>query len=249
LVPLNNAPIAVRFQNVFKSFPGTVALRGFELAVPAASLYVLLGPNGAGKTTALRMLTGLEHPDIGNVMVNGKSVAADPIQAKRQLAYLPDEPLLYPLLRPLEYLEFVAALWGMPGTIAGRQAEELLHRFELWDHRGKLIETFSRGMKQKLGLAGAMLHAPTILLMDEPLTGLDVASARAVKDLMRDFVDKGNTVVLTTHIMELAEGLQANIGIMNAGRMVAEGTLQELQARAGQKRLEDVFLRLVSGSP
>lgn len=224
-----------------------VALCGLELAVPSASLYVLLGPNGAGKTTALRLLPGLLRADLGNITVNGISVAADPAQAKRQLAYLPDEPILYPLLRPLEYLEFIAALWGMPATIAARHAEDLLHWLELWDHRSKFIESFSRGMKQKLALAGAMLHAPTILLMDEPLTGLDVPSARVVKDFIQDFVSKGNTVILTTHIMDLAENLQARIGIINEGKMVAEGALEELQEKTGYERLEDIFLGLVKG--
>ena len=241
-----DAPIAVHFRKVFKSFPGTVALRGLELAVPKASLYVLLGPNGAGKTTALRMLAGLIQPDFGDVLVNGKNLSADLIHVKQKLAYLPDEPLLYPLLKPLEYLEFIAALWNISGNIAERRAEELLRWLGLWDHRGKLIETFSRGMKQKLALVGAFLHAPTILLMDEPLTGLDVASARAVKDLMKDFVGRGNTIILTTHIMEIVESFQAIIGIINEGKMVAEGTLQELQERAGCKRLEDIFLKLVN---
>ncbi len=241
-------PRAIEFHHVFKSFAGTVALSNLELSVPPASLYVLLGPNGAGKTTALRMLPGLLHPDLGSVMVNGIDVATEHSQAKRQLAYLPDEPLLYPLLRPLEYLEFIAALWSMPASAAGRQAEDLLRWLELWDHRSKFIESFSRGMKQKLALAGAMLHDPTILLMDEPLTGLDVASARIVKDLIRDFVGKGNTVVLTTHIMELAENLEARIGILNAGKMIAQGTLQDLRQKAGHERLEDIFLRFINGS-
>ncbi len=239
-------PIAVHFRNVVKSFPGTIALRGLELAIPRGSLYVLLGPNGAGKTTALKMLAGIIQPDLGSVLVNGINISEDSVQVKRQLAYLPDEPLLYPQLRPVEYLEFIAALWGMHGTTVERRAEELLQWLDLWDHRGKFVETFSRGMKQKLALAGALLHNPTIILMDEPITGLDVASAKLVKDLMKNFVENGNTIILTTHIMELAETFKARIGIINRGKMVIENTFQELQEYAGCDRLEDIFLKIVN---
>ncbi|MGD9582675.1 MAG: ABC transporter ATP-binding protein [Lysobacterales bacterium] len=241
----NTTAFAVQFENVFKAFPGNIALNGLELTIPSASLYVLLGPNGAGKTTALKMLPGLLQPDAGNVLVNGVNVAKEPAQVKRHIAYLPDEPQLYPLLRPLEYLEFIAALWSMPANQAGQEAEELLRWLEIWDHRGKYIESLSRGMKQKLALVGALLHHPTILLLDEPLTGLDVASAKAVKELMLSFVAKGNSVVLTTHGLDVVENIPARIGIINKGKMVADGTLSELQDHAGRKRLEDIFLKLV----
>lgn len=239
---------ALKLQKVYKAFPGTLALRGLDLTVTTGTLYALLGPNGAGKTTALRILMGLENPDSGMVEINGVEFADRPALAKRQLAYMPDEPLLYPMLRPLEYLEFVAALWNMPATAASQHAEQLLRSLDLWERRGSFITTFSRGMKQKLALAGALVHAPTILVMDEPITGLDVGSARLVKDLMRDFVKQGNTIVFTTHIMELVETLGERIGIINTGKLVAEGSLRELSDRSGHEKMEDIFLSLVGNS-
>jgi ABC-2 type transport system ATP-binding protein len=240
---------AIEFRGVFKTFPGGAAVRGLDWVVPAATLYVLLGPNGAGKTTSLRMAVGLTAPSAGGISVLGHDIALEPELVKRKLAFLADEPMLYGLLRPLEHLEFVAGLWDLPAIHAGRRAEELLRWLDLWHHRGKFIESFSRGMKQKLALAGALIHDPALIVLDEPLTGLDVPSARMVKDLLRDSVERGVAVVLTTHIMEVAERLAQRIGIIDAGRLVAQGTLAELQARGGRSgHLEDIFLEIV-GAP
>lgn len=237
---------AVVFQGVFKSFPGMLAVCGLNLTIPAGCLYVLLGANGAGKTTSLRMITGLEQPDTGTVTVFGLDVQQEPRRVKQKIAFLPDEPLLYGLLKPLEYLTFVAGLWGVTSAVAERRTEELMKLLNLWEHNGKLIHTLSRGMQQKLALIGALIHDPSLIILDEPLTGLDIRSARQVKDIILNAVQQGTTVILTTHIMEIAEPLADQIGIINAGKLIAEGSLTQLQGLAKTNgTLEEVFLKLV----
>nr|WP_314546620.1 ABC transporter ATP-binding protein [uncultured Massilia sp.] len=229
-----------------KSF-GRPAVDGLDLTVRRGELYALLGPNGAGKTTTLRMVTGLLAPDAGQVEVLGTDLGRDPAGAKRRMAYLPDDPLLYGKLKPGEYLEFVAGLWGIRAADAEPRARELLDWLDLTQHAHELTEGFSRGMKQKLALAGALIHAPELLILDEPLTGLDAAAARQVKDLLLSHVAGGGTVILTTHILEVAERLAQRIGIIRQGRLIAEGTLDELRARTHGGSLEDVFLQLTEG--
>jgi ABC-2 type transport system ATP-binding protein len=239
------APPALRLAGLRKAF-GRPAVDGLDLEVRRGELYALLGPNGAGKTTTLRMVTGLLAPDAGSVDVLGIDLAAAPAAAKMKMAYLPDEPMLYGKLRPGEYLEFVAGLWGVAPEAAEPRARELLDWLDLARHAHELTEGFSRGMKQKLALAGALIHAPELLILDEPLTGLDAAAARQVKDLLVSHVAGGGTVILTTHILEVAERLAQRIGIIRAGRLIAEGTLDELRARTAGGSLEDVFLELTA---
>ena len=241
----SSVPAALRLTALSKSF-GKAAVDRLDLTVRPGEFYALLGPNGAGKTTTLRMVAGLLAPDAGGVEVFGVDALADPVAAKQVMAWLPDEPMIYDKLTPLEYLEFVAGLWSVPPAVAEPEAEALLRRLELWDQRNQRCEGFSRGMKQKTALAGALIHAPRLMLLDEPLTGLDAAIARQVKDLLVERVAAGASIVLTTHILEVAEKLADRIGIIRNGRLIAEGTLAELQAQAGQSRstLEDVFLRL-----
>ena len=240
-----------------KSFT-TVAVDDLDLEVRAGELYALLGPNGAGKTTTLRMVAGLERPDSGGISVFGIDARAQPLATKALIAWLPDEPLLYDKLTPLEYLEFVAGLWRIDAGLAASRAEELLRWLALWDNRDARCEGFSRGMKQKVALAGALIHDPRLLILDEPLTGLDAAAARQVKDLLVERTRQGGTVILTTHILEVAERLADRIGIIRAGKLIAEGSFAELQARgagadglagsaSGRETLEDVFLALAGG--
>src|SRR5881398_3457442 len=221
---------ALRLRGLRKSF-GRPAVDGIDLEVRRGELYALLGPNGAGKTTTLRMVTGLLAPDAGQVEVLGIDLARDPAAAKRGLAYLPDDPMLYGKLKPTEYLEFVAGLWGLGAEEAEPRARRLLDWLDLTPHAHELTEGFSRGMKQKLALAGALIHEPELLILDEPLTGLDAAAARQVKDLLVSHVEQGGTVILTTHILEVAERLAQRIGIIRQGRLIAEGTLAELRER------------------
>jgi ABC-2 type transport system ATP-binding protein len=222
------------------------AVDHLSLRVRAGELYALLGPNGAGKTTTLRMVAGLLKPTSGSIQVFGVDALADPAAAKQMIAWAPDEPLLYDRLSPMEYLEFVAGLWGVPPAEGRARAAGLLKLLGLWDQRDLRCETFSRGMKQKTALAGALIHEPRLLILDEPLTGLDAAVSRQVKDLLQERVKGGATVILTTHILEVAERIADRIGIIQGGKLLAEGTLTELRERAGEREgtLEDVFLEL-----
>jgi ABC-2 type transport system ATP-binding protein len=210
-------------------------------------LYAFLGVNGAGKTTTLRMISGLIRPDAGEIRVCGIDAVADSQRAKQPLAYIPDDPVLYGKLNPMEHLEFVAALWNIDPAIARQRAQELLERLSLWDRRHEWIESYSRGMKQKVALASALIHAPKLILLDEPLTGLDASAARLVKDILHEFLRDGGSVILTTHILEVAERLAERIGIMSGGRLIAEGTMTELRSHSGQAAgsLEDIFLQLI----
>jgi len=220
------------------------AVDGLDLHVAQGELYALLGPNGAGKTTTLRMVAGLLAPDAGRIEVNGIDLARDPAGAKRSMAYLPDDPMLYGKLKPTEYLEFVAGLWGVEAALAEPRARELLDWLDLTKHAHELTEGFSRGMKQKLALAGALIHEPQLLILDEPLTGLDAGASRQVKDLLLSHVAKGGTVILTTHILEVAERLAQRIGIIQHGRLIAQGTLDQLRHQTEADTLEDMFLQL-----
>ncbi|MDO8802581.1 ABC transporter ATP-binding protein [Phenylobacterium sp.] len=226
----------------------TPAVDDLNLTVRSGELYALLGPNGAGKTTTLRMVAGLLKPDTGSIRVFGVDAMADPMAAKRLIAWAPDEPMLYDRLTPLEYLEFVAGLWGVEARTARARSEELLRMLGLWDERGRRCEGFSRGMKQKTALAGALIHDPKLLILDEPLTGLDAGAARQVKDLLTARTKAGATVILTTHILEVAERMADRIGIIQHGRLLTEGRLDELRAQAGDgaASLEDLFLDLTS---
>jgi len=236
-------------RNLSKSF-GRPAVINLDLRIEAGEIYALLGPNGAGKTTTLRMVCGLLTPDSGAIEIGGIDARADPAAAKRITAWLPDEPLLYDRLTPLEYLEFVAGLWRVPADIARTRAQSLLTELGLWPHRGEFCEGFSRGMRQKTALAGALLHDPHLLIMDEPLSGLDAAASRQVKDLLRARALAGGTIVITTHVLEVAERLADRIGIIAGGRMVAEGDFAALRARAGHDHgtLEDIFLHLTAAA-
>lgn len=238
-----SADLGLHLDAVSKHF-GRPVVDHLTLQVRRGELYALLGPNGAGKTTTLRMVAGLLAPDSGRVTVMGIDLAGQPAAAKQTMAYLPDDPMLYDKLKPMEYLEFVAGLWGVAAKDAKPRATELLDWLDLSKHGHELTEGFSRGMKQKLALAGALIHAPQLLILDEPLTGLDAAAARQVKDLLLHHVQAGGTVILTTHILEVAERMAQRIGIIQHGSLIAEGTLDELRARTDGGTLEDVFLQL-----
>ena len=238
---------ALSLRRLTKAFGDKRAVDALDLDVRAGELYALLGPNGAGKTTTLRMVAGLLQPDEGEISVFGVDARAKPKDAKRITAWLPDEPMLYDKLTAWEYLEFVAGLWGVPSKVAKARAQDLLELLDLWDHRDERCEGFSRGMKQKAALAAALIHEPKLLMLDEPLTGLDAAIARQVKDLLQSRVKAGAAIILTTHILDVAERMAHRIGIIRDGKLVAEGTLEQLQARsASGGTLEDVFLQLTA---
>ena len=236
---------ALRIAGLYRRFTRP-AVDGLSLSVAPGEFFALLGPNGAGKTTTLRMVAGLLRPDRGEISIFGIDALTHPIEAKRLVAWLPEEPLLYELLTPMEYLDFVAGLWGVePGTARAR-AQALLEQLGLWALRHERCGGFSRGMRQKTVLAGALIHEPRLLILDEPLTGLDAAAARDVKDMLAARVAAGASIVLTTHILEVAERLADRIGIIAEGRLRALGTLADLRRAGACETLEDVFLRVVA---
>jgi len=238
---------ALQTRALSKSFDRPAVDR-LDLDVRAGAFYTLLGPNGAGKTTTLRMIAGLLPPDSGSISIFGVDALADPVAAKRITAWVSDEPMIYDKLSPLEYLSFVAGLWGVEPDQAEARAVELMGWLGLAPHAHERCESFSRGMRQKVALAGALVHEPRLIVLDEPLTGLDAGSARLVKDVLLARVRAGATIIMTTHILEVAERMAERIGVIAEGRLIAEGTLDELRARSGRggSSLEDVFLALVA---
>ena len=236
---------ALAITSLAKSFDRPV-VKGLDLTVNAGEFYALLGPNGAGKTTILRIVAGLLIPDDGKVEIFGHDVQRGPVAAKRLLAWVSDEPMVYDRLTPLEYLDFVAGLWQVEPTRARSAANDLLDLLGLAPHANELCGGFSKGMLQKVALAGALIHDPQLIILDEPLTGLDAGSARQVKDVLLEKVRQGVTIIMTTHILEVAERMAERIGVIAGGRLIAEGTLAELRTRIGRETtLEDIFLELV----
>jgi ABC-2 type transport system ATP-binding protein len=238
---------ALQVRGLTKRFD-RLAVDALELTVRAGEFYALVGPNGAGKTTTLRMVAGLLRPDAGSVAIFGIDALQDPVAAKQIMAWVSDEPMIYDKLTPLEYLEFVAGLWGIDPKASQASAHQLLVSLGLAAHLHERCEGFSKGMRQKVALAGALVHEPRLIILDEPLTGLDAVSARHVKSLLADRVRAGCTIIMTTHILEVAERMADRIGVIAAGRLVAEGTLAELRQQNGHTdtSLEDLFIALVT---
>jgi len=239
-------PPALEVRGLTKRFERP-AVDGLDLTVREGEFYALLGPNGAGKTTTLRMVAGLLLPDAGVISISGIDALKDPVAAKQITAWVSDEPMIYDKLTPLEYLEFVAGLWGIDPPTAEASARQLLVSLGLEAHLGERCEGFSKGMRQKVALAGALVHEPKLIILDEPLTGLDAVSARHVKGLLGERVRGGCTVIMTTHILEVAERMADRIGVISSGRLIAEGTLAELRHQNGKNdtSLEDMFIALV----
>ncbi len=244
---MSATPPALCVTSLSKSFDRPV-LSNLDLEVRAGEFYALLGPNGAGKTTFLRMVAGLLKPDGGSISIFGIDAGREPVAAKRLLAWVSDEPMVYDRLTALEYLRFVSGLWEVEPQEAERRAHKLIGWLGLAPHADQRCGGFSKGMLQKVALAGALVHDPKLIILDEPLTGLDAGSARQVKDVLLEKVRQGVTVIMTTHILEVAERMAERIGVIAGGSLVAEGTLAELRGRAGTgaESLEDIFLDLVS---
>src|ERR1700733_1789788 len=231
---------ALEIHGLCKSFDRP-AVDGLELKVREGEFYALLGPNGAGKTTTLRMVAGLLRADAGSISVGGIDALADPVGAKQIMAWISDEPMIYDKLTPREYLEFVAGLWGIAPDVAEARAGELLSWLDLPAQANERCEGFSKGMRQKVALAGALVHEPRVIILDEPLTGLHAGSARQVKTVLCAHVRAGGTVIMTTHILEVAERMADRIGVIAGGRLIAQGTLDDLRRQAGDgaSSLED----------
>ncbi len=223
------------------------AVRGVDLTVRRGEIVGFLGPNGAGKTTTIKMLTGLLRPSAGRAAIMGHDVQREPVRAKASFGYVPDTPSLYGKLRGWEYLRFMGRLYRVPTKGAERRAAELLRLFELTDAASDLVEGYSHGMQQKLALAGALLHDPPVLFLDEPTVGLDPRSARIMKDLLVRLRDRGTAVFFSTHILEIAERMCDRVAIIDRGAIVAAGTIAELRGDSSGS-LEDIFLRLTGGA-
>jgi ABC-2 type transport system ATP-binding protein len=237
---------ALEIRGLYKTFDRP-AVAGLDLIVRRGEFYALLGPNGAGKTTTLRMVAGLLQPDAGSIHIAGRDALLNPVEAKRIVAWISDEPMIYDKLTPYEYLEFVAGLWGIEPRIAKERADDLMEWLGLMPHAQEHCGGFSKGMRQKVALAGALVHEPEVIILDEPLTGLDAGSARQVKKVLRERVESGATVIMTTHILEVAERMADRIGVIAQGRLIAEGTLDELRQQThGATTLEETFLALVA---
>ena len=240
-------PAALEIRGLAKRFERP-AVDGIDLDVPSGEFYTLLGPNGAGKTTTLRMVSGLLKPDRGTIKIYGIDAIADPVAAKRETAWLSDEPMIYDKLTPIEYLAFVAGLWEVASDVAEARAADLIEWLGLGPHAQERCESLSKGTRQKVALGGALVHEPKLIILDEPFTGLDAGSARLVKSVLRERVKAGCSVIMTTHILDVAERMADRIGVISGGRLIAEGTLDELRGKAGAGHvsLEDTFLALIA---
>ena len=227
-------PAALSISGLAKSFDRPV-VKGVDLTIEQGEFYALLGPTGAGKTTILRMVAGLLKPDAGSVSILGVDALADPVSAKRRMAWVSDESMVYDRLTPLEYLDFVAGLWQVEPSRARQSSHDLIDWLGLAPHANEMCGGFSKGMLQKVALAGALVHDPDLIILDEPLTGLDAGSARQVKDVLRQRTASGVAVVMTTHILEVAERMAERIGVIADGRLIVEGTLAQLRSRVGRE--------------
>ncbi len=236
----------IRLESLTKKYGDFTALNDVTLEVPRGMLYGLLGPNGAGKTTALRIIAGILQPTSGRVLLGEYDVHEDPERAKGRLGFIPDRPYIYEKLTGGEFLRFVAGLYGQDGREIDHRIEELLSVWELTSWRDELVETYSHGMRQKLIISSALIHRPEVIVVDEPMVGLDPKAARLLKELFRGFVDRGGTILMSTHTMEVAEALCDRIAIIQAGRIRAEGTMDDLrnEAETGDAGLEEIFLKL-----
>lgn len=224
-----------------------VAVDHLDLQVGAGEFYGFLGPNGAGKSTTIKMLTGLLRPTSGQVVIAGRDLASDPIGIKRVIGVLPEDLNLYERLTASEFLLFAAQMYGLPMAEAKRRSEALLGVMELTDSADKMIVDFSMGMKKKTALAAAMIHEPRVLFLDEPFNGIDALSSRKIRDVLRQRTSLGTTIFFSSHVLEVVEKLCSRVAIIAHGRLVGEGTMDELRARTNDSSLEDIFIHLVSG--
>ena len=236
--------------NLRKQYGSLVAVHNLNVHIEAGEFFGFLGPNGAGKTTTIKMLVGLLKPSSGSATIAGCDIQRAPQEAKRQLGFIPDRPFLYEKLTGREFLHFVAALHALDERAARARGEDLLAMFELTSWGDELIESYSHGMRQKLVMCGALLHQPRVLVVDEPMVGLDPKGARLVKRLLRGLCDRGTTIFMSTHTLEVAEQMCDRIGIIQAGTLVALGSTDELRqlVQSEVSRLEDIFLQLTGGA-
>ncbi|HEX6967066.1 MAG TPA: ABC transporter ATP-binding protein [Gemmatimonadaceae bacterium] len=237
----------IQLRSLTKRYGSFTAVDAIDLEVPRGQLFGFLGPNGAGKTTTLRMIAGILRPTSGTVSIGGIDIAREPAAAKAKLGFIPDRPFIYEKLTGAEFLRFVAGLYSQDGPVVERRMNELLELFDLSEWRDELVESYSHGMRQKLIISSAFLHRPEVIVVDEPMVGLDPKAARILKDLFREYTRRGHTIMMSTHTLEVAESVCDRIAIIQNGRIRASGTMDELSAKlstGAEEGLEALFLRL-----
>jgi len=237
---------AVKLTSVSKRYGDVTAVDYLDLDVKRGEIFGLLGPNGSGKSSTLKMILGLVKPDSGSVNVLGINLEDDPVAVKRKVGYVPESPRVYEFLTGLEFLDFTGDVYGMKPEDKKKRIEEFLRALDLEGREGDIISSYSEGMKQKVIIVSALMHKPELLLLDEPLSGLDPKSARIVKDLLRELASQGVATIMSTHVLEIAQAICDRIAIMYGGRLLALGTMEELRQRARMpdSGLEDIFLKL-----
>lgn len=236
----------IQIQQLTKAYNrGTIkAVDHLNLHVKPGEIFGFLGPNGAGKTTTIKMMVGLLNPDQGEIKINGYDIQKNPIEAKKCIGYVPDSANTYDRLTGVEYINFIADIYEVPADVRKERMTRFLEMFSLTDAAGDLIKSYSHGMRQKIALTAALIHDPTLWILDEPMVGLDPKSAHQLKQLMREHCDRGNTVFFSTHVLEVAERLCDRIGIINHGKLIAIGTMEELRQGDRAESLENIFLEL-----
>ena len=241
----------IELRHLTKRYGSFVAVHDLSLSVSPGEIFGFIGPNGAGKTTTLRMMSGILAPTEGSVIIDGIDLMDRPEEAKRRIGFIPDRPFLYEKLTGLEFLRFTADLYSAGDGLFQQKAEDALRQFSLWDWGDDLIESYSHGMKQRLIIASAILHDPKVIIVDEPMVGLDPAGMRMVKGLFRNLAKKGTTLFMSTHTLAVAEDVCHRIGVIHKGRLIATGTVEDLKqsARVQEGDLEKVFLTLTEGEP
>ena len=239
-------PEMLQLQGVVKRYGSFTAVNGIDLTVPRGEIFGFLGPNGAGKTTTIRMVAGVLEPTEGTIFIGGNNLEVHPIHAKSRIGYIPDRPYLYEKLSGGEFLRFVAGLWGKDEDQAEERANGLLEVFSLTEWKDELIESYSHGMRQKLLITSALIHQPELIVVDEPMVGLDPKSARILKDLFRAFAKRGGTVFLSSHTLEVVEAVCDRMAIILEGDIIAKGTMDDLRAQvdSGEAHLEEIFLKV-----
>ena len=236
-------------KNLTKNYDDFAAVSNLSLEVRPGELFGFLGPNGAGKTTTIKMISGLLRPTEGTVEIGGHDILTDPLGAKAVLGLVPDSPVLYKKLSGREFVRFVAELYSVDKQTTEKRIKDLLDLLGMAENADDLIETYSHGMRQKTAIMAALVHDPGVVVLDEPTVGLDPRSARVAKDVLRALCDRGKTVFMSTHILEIAERMCDRVGIINKGELVAVGAIAELRAgdEGGKTSLEDIFLELTGG--
>lgn len=240
----------IKLKNLTKHFGNVLAVNHLTLSVSGGEIFGFIGPNGAGKTTTIRLMGGVLAPTKGSITICGVGMADDPENAKKKIGFIPDRPFLYEKLTGMEFLRFTADLYGVSEETFYEKSEKFLKVFSIYDWADELIESYSHGMKQRLVISAALLHDPEVIIVDEPMVGLDPAGIRLVKDIFRDLAEEGKTIFLSTHTLEIAENLCDRIGIIHKGSLIATGTTTDLKlsAHVQEADLEEVFLRLTETS-